>query len=132
MDAIPRVQLHYFDAHSAAFETWLCELGTRHTVVITGMHLCGELSPRLVQLFNRYACVGALVLVPCCLSKKFPELKEEAKRLGVVPQALWAQHLHNLIDKKSQLVDTHQWEDPEVMSLQNTFICAVKCAYMDE
>ncbi len=43
---------------SDASVEWSCAVGT---------HLCGSLSPRLVEVFRAQAAVDTLVLSPCCL-----------------------------------------------------------------
>ena len=48
--------------------------------VLVGVHLCGQLSPRAVELFAAAPALDALLLVPCCLDKRFDAtLKAEAR-----------------------------------------------------
>ena len=51
-----------------------------HPTLIAGIHLCGTLAMRAVQLYNECALLGAagLCLVPCCLP---PALKRKAGRV---------------------------------------------------
>merc|ERR1719354_1279747 len=44
------------------------------TAVLVGMHLCGNLSERAIELFHRIKAIKALVLCPCCL----PKLRKKA------------------------------------------------------
>ena len=62
--------------------------------VATGVHLCGELSPRAIALFGSIAALDALVLVPCCLDKRYDfGLKAEAKERGIDPYDLKVEEL---------------------------------------
>lgn len=59
---------------------------TRRPCVAVGMHLCGLLSPRAVELFGATALLDVLVLVPCCLDKRTDSvLKAQARQRGVDP-----------------------------------------------
>lgn len=60
----------------------------RNTVVVmVGMHLCGDLSPRAVELFGQLMeDVHHLILAPCCLHKIHDSaLKQKAKADGIDP-----------------------------------------------
>jgi len=51
--------------------------------VALGMHLCGLLSPRAIQLFEAIPCLTSLLLVPCCLDKRTDgPLKMQARLEG--------------------------------------------------
>jgi len=39
------------------------------TAILVGMHLCGNLSERAIELFRRIPLIKALVLSPCCCTK---------------------------------------------------------------
>ena len=57
--------------------------------VAVGVHLCGSLAPRAIDLFGRVDRLQMLLLVPCCLSKRDDALlKAEAKRTGADPYVL--------------------------------------------
>lgn len=54
--------------------------------IALGVHLCGPLSPRAIQLFDASPRMRALVLVPCCLDKRTDgELKASARVLRIDP-----------------------------------------------
>ena len=42
----------------------------KRTVVLVGMHLCGNLAERAIQLFARQKAIKALLLCPCCMPGK--------------------------------------------------------------
>ena len=54
-------------AASAATVAHPAAKGAPLPVILVGMHLCGELSLRAVDLFTRLSSLHALVLAPCCL-----------------------------------------------------------------
>mmetsp|Transcript_34106 Transcript_34106/g.82470 ORF Transcript_34106/g.82470 Transcript_34106/m.82470 type:complete len:155 (+) Transcript_34106:144-608(+) len=45
------------------------------TCILVGMHLCGMLSERAVDLFERTPEIMGIVLSPCCLPKKHEQRK---------------------------------------------------------
>merc|ERR1739848_802443 len=58
--------------------------------VLVGMHLCGALSTHAARLFSEWApAPAALVLAPCCLDGRRPQVKLKAKRLRVDPHLFW-------------------------------------------
>lgn len=94
-------------------------------VLFVGTHLCGALSPRVIELFLGVVGPAALVLAPCCLDRKMPGAKLAAKRLRISPQSYWCQSLLQSIP----LGETRRRElliDDDVLSEQNTFILAAK------
>ena len=67
--------------------------------VVLGVHLCGPLSPRAIDLFAASARLGALVLVPCCLDRRTDgALKLQAKSLGLDPYELKVRQLAGLLE----------------------------------
>ena len=62
--------------------------------VVVGVHLCGPLSPRAIDLFEAFPAVEALLLVPCCLDRRTDGLlKARAKQLGIEPYEAKVQEL---------------------------------------
>ena len=53
------------------------ELG--RTPILVGMHLCGVLSERAVEFFERIPSIRGIVLSPCCLPKKHEQKKGRTK-----------------------------------------------------
>ena len=53
-----------------------------HCVVATGTHLCGALSPRLIDLAIRLPNIDALVLSPCCLRGALGSRVTREARIG--------------------------------------------------
>ena len=57
-------------SRTRATATALDEMGAgAGACVWVGTHLCGSLSPRLIDLFARIDALDGLVLCPCCLRK---------------------------------------------------------------
>eukprot|EP00957_Ditylum_brightwellii_P032540 2465759-Ditylum_brightwellii.AAC.1 len=48
--------------------------------ILVGMHLCGHLSLRAIELFQNITEIRAIVLAPCCLPKKKKTKKKKNSR----------------------------------------------------
>lgn len=64
---------------------------------LQGTHLCGDLSIHFIQKFNQTNNIKAMVLAPCCLSKKKKDLTEAAKKLNVDNYIYWTLFLYHMI-----------------------------------
>ena len=68
-------------------------------VGLVGMHLCGPLSPRAIDIFGQTASFGSLVLVPCCLDPRTDlALKLKARQEKVDPYDLKVLQLRELLE----------------------------------
>mmetsp|Transcript_86007 Transcript_86007/g.271160 ORF Transcript_86007/g.271160 Transcript_86007/m.271160 type:complete len:153 (+) Transcript_86007:766-1224(+) len=100
------------------------EAGGPQALVLVGMHLCGALSVHAARLFLEAPAPSALVLAPCCLDTRQPEVKRRARRLGVDPHLYWCiSLLINVLPggpghRRELLVDD------SVMSAKNSFLIA--------
>mmetsp|Transcript_29785 Transcript_29785/g.45152 ORF Transcript_29785/g.45152 Transcript_29785/m.45152 type:complete len:240 (-) Transcript_29785:11-730(-) len=66
-------------------------------VIMVGMHLCGNLSPRAVDLYELVPEIRHLILVPCCLHKVHDfELKQQAKAAGIDPYRAKVDQLYQM------------------------------------
>jgi hypothetical protein len=68
-----RMTFHALDIHDAATEAFIRDLASKDrtkTVVIVGIHLCGILSHRAIELYERISEVSCLVVSPCCLPQR--------------------------------------------------------------
>ena len=73
-------------------------MGDRGRCIAVGMHLCGSLAPRAIELFGGCVQLDALVLVPCCLDKRTDTLlKAQAKLRGVDPYEAKVEELCGLL-----------------------------------
>lgn len=91
-------------------------------VVFIGIHLCGELSEYFLKAFHSTPNSVAMVLCPCCISKKNTELLERAKRESVSNYELWSQELLNMIEP----ADKELKKLTDCASEKNNFLLACK------
>ena len=71
---------------------------SRSSCVALGMHLCGRLSPRAIEIFGNSEALSALVLVPCCLDKRDDALlKARARELRIDPYEAKIEELSKML-----------------------------------
>ena len=71
---------------------------SRPWCVAVGVHLCGPLAPRAIELFAAIPRLDALVLVPCCLNPRTDgELKAAARAAGEEPYHAKVEQLCGLL-----------------------------------
>lgn len=102
------------------------------TTVLVGMHLCGILSERAIDLFLSIPSIKALVLSPCCLPKlrkgvsgfdKFKRNSEDTIYFS------WCKYLKWKIEVGLDTKDTISvrcYLDPHVHSIKNSIITATR------
>eukprot|EP00553_Chaetoceros_curvisetus_P005936 CAMPEP_0204619680 /NCGR_PEP_ID=MMETSP0717-20131115/5971_1 /ASSEMBLY_ACC=CAM_ASM_000666 /TAXON_ID=230516 /ORGANISM="Chaetoceros curvisetus" /LENGTH=256 /DNA_ID=CAMNT_0051633717 /DNA_START=255 /DNA_END=1025 /DNA_ORIENTATION=+ len=56
------------------------------TVLLIGMHLCGNLSERAIEFFQRIELIRAMVLSPCCLPKVGMKKKKKRQKKKKIPE----------------------------------------------
>jgi hypothetical protein len=98
-------------------------------VVLVGVHLCGTLSHRAIELYERIERAVAIVVAPCCLPQRRRHdvfgfhCKDIARSIGngVTPFQCWCTQLYfrlPLTSKRNMTIDH------DVLSTQNTFLVA--------
>lgn len=92
-------------------------------VLLVGVHLCGMLSIYATRLFKQMTCPSALILVPCCLDKRLPGIKERARRLRLNPYTYWCL---TLLMEELPICRRELLQDDDVWSERNSFILGVK------
>ena len=100
------------------------------TAILVGMHLCGNLSERAIEVFQRIPLIKALILSPCCLPKlrrgiPFDSFqRHEEEDLYVT----WSRYLEEKMDENSQHTNltVQRYFDKEVHSIKNAIITGVK------
>lgn len=110
-----------------------CEAFIRETaesgdvVVMVGVHLCGILSHRAIEIYERIPKVTALVVAPCCLPRRRRHdvfgyhCKDIARSVGIDPHQCWATQLFfrlPLSSKRNMVVDQ------DMLSEHKTFLIA--------
>lgn len=144
----PRIRFHGMDVYDARLDALVKEAredAETSRVVIVGVHLCGDLSRRAIELFARHR-VDVLVLSPCCLVRevrphKRPHgtfgygLPKVVRRFGGDSYDLWAKLLYATVPshvgddfavvRKTMSIDEH------VMGEKNRFITARRVSPAD-
>ena len=90
-------------------------------VIICGMHLCGVLSPRAVDLASNPAVIG-IVLSPCCFpARKLLDIRVAAGSNNTETQyRYWCKFLADYIAPNMTTVVSK--EDPHIKSIRNGVI----------
>ena len=135
-----RVTFHAMDMYSSDLDALVArECAAPNTrVVVVGIHLCGELSRRAIELFVGHKC-DVLVLAPCCLvrerkrgKRRFGKfgygLSAAAKRLGTCSSDLWCKLLYDTLpshvdDDFVRVYKTYD-RDEDMLTEKSAFITA--------
>jgi hypothetical protein len=109
--------------------------------VLLGMHLCGALSPRLIDLAFGLDEVDGLVLCPCCVKGGLGgDCRRAAKQRNVSPYVVLCETFRRLCEEETERRDEKRNEaeafarkkrvvaraDENVLSPVNGFICVAK------
>ena len=120
---LPTVEHHLLDVQSTKaldLVRGAVRDATRACIVV-GVHLCGDLSRRAVQLFLETES-HALVLCPCCLPRRRRHdvfgfhVVDQARSLKREPHGVWCMALHGLLpwrDRETFAVDVRVDDDVE-------------------
>lgn len=106
--------------------------------IIIGLHLCGTLSNRLIDLYNAIDALKILIISPCCLptkSKKNRETfrymtREKLKENKWELYSYWCISMYFLINQMSSVKNLVC--DNLVLSPKNNFIWAVKRDFLSD
>jgi hypothetical protein len=112
-------------------EEFVATLQTNHVgdgAVLVGMHLCGDLSIRAIEIFEKLRQIKMIILSPCCFPKHDGGSRMEAKAMrdleGIKDETLkyaaWSQYLLDSIS--IHCTASHQTEDKNIMSTRNRVI----------
>lgn len=126
------VTFHQMDIYSEGFAAWLCATcgAARRggaTPVVVGLHLCGSLSTRLVELFGAVGEMAVLVLSPCCLPRKDHTARDLCREKGLDPYTHWCQVVFDSLPV-SEAVWKDMAVDENVLSAKNTVMWTAKRA----
>jgi hypothetical protein len=86
---IPNLALVFADVMAPSFQEILegqCDRAVLEGRIpcVLGLHLCGFLSVRLVELFNRISSIAACVLSPCCMPSALQKEQRRTQRAAKV------------------------------------------------
>eukprot|EP00049_Salpingoeca_infusionum_P019554 m.362398 g.362398 ORF g.362398 m.362398 type:complete len:420 (+) comp20438_c0_seq1:138-1397(+) len=134
VDIMPLASSPHFEGNVAYLEADIMKdefeatlkdcLDPEQPAILVGMHLCGQLSIRAIELFERIDRFTAIVLSPCCFPK-FNSGNDFIKKLQGSPTELekyetWSQHLHELLDPLAK--STSIGRDEFILSTRNAII----------
>lgn len=114
------------------------------TCILVGMHLCGLLSERAIDLFERIPDIKGLVLSPCCLPKKHEQKKskfskgkpseeggDEKYSVELFNYFKWSKYLKERVegqysDGSGGVQDVKMYTDDEMHTEKNAIIVGVR------
>lgn len=109
------------------------------TCILVGMHLCGLLSDRAIDFFERVSEIKGLVLSPCCLPKKIEQrrltgFKKGKPENGAEDAELynyfkWSDYLKGRVEgcySGGDVSDVRLYRDDEMHTEKNAIIVGVK------
>lgn len=102
LSSLPTVHFHLQDLFSDEAEATVREAGRETKCIVVGIHLCGELSRRAIQIW-RDTGAAALIMSPCCLPRRRRHdvfgfhVKDQAKKMKVSNYQLWCTMLYGLL-----------------------------------
>lgn len=102
------------------------------TVVLVGMHLCGKLSERAIELFSGMPSIEAIVLSPCCLPKmhRGKGTFETDTSDDNASYMAWSNHLKSILEQSfSQISNTgkvNSYNDIDIHSPRNSIITGIR------
>lgn len=103
------------------------------TTILVGMHCCGILSERVIEIFESIPEIQGIVLSPCCLPKSH-ELKKELSQFtpptqkGEDPFPSWCQHLKRRVETTLSKGTDHvrMYNDLEMHTQKNYMIVGTR------
>ena len=129
---ISNVRYSQQDILSAGFAETLAslvaeQLAAGRPTVVLGMHLCGLLSIRAIELFHELQCVAAIVLSPCCLpaARQAQDTPPEvyAVKDPAEQYARWASFLERKLRGGANVACRRQVVEG-LLSAKNSVLCA--------
>lgn len=103
------------------------------TCILVGMHLCGLLSVRAIEFFDRVKGIKGIVLSPCCLPKKHEQRKlsnfskekrENSAENELVNYFRWSEYLKG--QTEGVVSNVRSYVDEEMHTDKNSIIVGVR------
>lgn len=136
--ARPNLSFRHVDLFSADTPAVLREEASGASyVVAVGMHLCGALSPRLIDLAVAGGTIDAMALCPCCLKGAHGKaVARSAAERSVEPYAVLVETLQAICEREIEAAAAGGgarsrvgvWTDREMLSPKNRYITVQKWA----
>lgn len=104
-EAVPNAIFWEYNLNWMEFDWWMQEL--EGTVVIAGSHLCFNLSPRFIEIFNENPQIKLMVLSPCC-------------HRGFENYDRWMENLYDRIETNNK----EMWRDSNILSIRDGVLIA--------
>ncbi len=100
----------------------------RRTVVLVGMHLCGNLSERAIEFFQKIPLIEAIILSPCCLPK-LRNGKNSFTTDSVGDDKIymdWSNHLKSKMQSVCRNSEVEMCKDLDMHSTKNAIISTIR------
>eukprot|EP00123_Amoebidium_parasiticum_P002969 comp14257_c0_seq1/m.10252 comp14257_c0_seq1/g.10252 ORF comp14257_c0_seq1/g.10252 comp14257_c0_seq1/m.10252 type:complete len:320 (-) comp14257_c0_seq1:76-1035(-) len=106
----PNIKYAKQDINFPSFETLITNTlaaTNKKVAILLGIHLCGYLSSRVIDVFNRTGEISAIILCPCCLPRKDRTVINKARALRVYDYQYWCTWLYAGLrsDRKNMAID---------------------------
>ena len=104
------------------------------TAILVGMHCCGILSERTIEIFESIPDIKAVVLSPCCLPKKHELRKRQLQfkppdKKGENPYPSWCTYLKERVERVDTFgceKDVWMYDDLEIHSEKNGMVVGIR------
>jgi hypothetical protein len=100
---------------------------------LVGMHLCGHLSSRAIEIFEKISQISALILSPCCL----PRAKDRIDVVKLNEESgfghentmyeHWADHLKSMVEKVNDVNYCRSYKDCHMNTNKNYVVIGCRC-----
>lgn len=107
------IEFRHMDIYQPDFSNFLVasterDISDGRVPCIFGMHLCGQLSNRVIELFNDIYTIPILVVIPCCMPRrkkgsKVDKMRIMLKQNGWDGYSFWTLNLFGSIDSSNAI-----------------------------
>lgn len=118
-EKVQRFQYIEYDIYSSGFDIWLRTIIQNEKIILIGVHACGELSTRIIDIYNSFDQIEILCLTPCCIVNQ--EKLEQILIDKCGKDFAWCHQLKNKVVGNATL-----YQDKKILSPRNYIIYAKK------